>query len=675
MTAPPAGDVPVGLSKASYRPDIDGLRALAVLPVVFYHAGLGLTGGFVGVDVFFVISGFLITSLIQKDLERGRFTLAGFYERRVRRIFPALFAVIAPCFVAAWLLFLPPEFAQFAKSAMTTALFSSNILFFLEAGYFDSEALLKPLLHTWSLAVEEQFYIFFPIILMVLYSISRRWLLVAIGLMCAASLAASGYSASAHPEAGFYLVPTRFWELGMGALLAIAGPQLRLNEKLSALAAAAGVAMILMAVFLFDETTPFPGFAALLPCGGALLILLAGWTANSASRGLAAAPFVFIGQISYSLYLWHWPLLVFAQYRLSRLLEPSEAIGIVTASIVLAFLSWRLVEQPFRQRRVLAERRRLFAGAIAAMAITVAAGLMVVEREGMKSRVSPEVQRMYQAAERTGRFATNTCFADHKGNGPTADDIRAGRLCILGPAQGPAPSFLLWGDSHARAIIPGFETLANEHGLRGYFVARSSCLGLIDYQIASEHKGNQRRCREANLATIDLIRSARIKTVFLVGRWPREVLDAEFGNAGIFYDPKRPYTVHDRSALVGRGLDQTLAALAAIGAQAVVVQDVPEIGYNVPHALALSAMHGEKANIEPSLRTVLERQNKARLLVREAAARHGAAVVDPLPMMCGPERCKVEQGRVPLYADSDHLSPSGAVRLAPLFRPWLVPAR
>jgi peptidoglycan/LPS O-acetylase OafA/YrhL len=674
VPAPPVEEVPVGLGKSSYRPDIDGLRALAVLPVVFYHAGLGLTGGFVGVDVFFVISGFLITSLIQQDLHRGRFTLAGFYERRIRRIFPALFAVIAACFVAAWLLFLPPEFKLFAKSAITTALFSSNILFFLQSGYFDSEALLKPLLHTWSLAVEEQFYILFPLILMALHSVSRGRLLLTLSLLCAASFAASSYSASAYPEAGFYLMPMRFWELAVGALLALAGTQLRLAEKMSALAAAAGVAMILVAVFHFDVTTPFPGFAALLPCAGALLILLAGWSSNPASRVLAAGPFVFIGKISYSLYLWHWPVLVFAQYRLGRLLGPAESAVAVTASLILAFLSWRYVEQPFRQKRLLAERRQLFAGAVAAIAVTVAAGLVVVARDGMPSRLPGEVQRIYQSAERNAHFTSDECFADAKGNGATAADIRAGRLCIIGPPKGPAPSFLLWGDSHAGAVLPALETPAKEHGLRGYFVGRSSCLPLIDYQISSAHKGNQRRCREANLATLDLIRSARIKTVFLVGRWPREVLGAEYGNEGTFFDPNRPYQIHNRSALVRHGLDRTLAALAAMGTRAIVVQDVPEIGYDVPHGLALAGMRGVEANIAPSLRTVMGREHTARELVRETAARHGAVVIDPLPSLCGPERCMVQDGDVPLYSDSDHLSTAGAARLVPLFRPWLLPA-
>jgi hypothetical protein len=429
--------------------------------------------------------------------------------------------------------------------------------------------------------------------------------------------------------------------------------------------------MILVAIFTYDQATSCPGFAALLPCTGAVLILLAGWTPNPASQALAAGPLVFIGQISYSLYLWHWPLLVFVQYRLGRLLDPAEALGLVAASIVLGFLSWRLVERPFRQRRLLANRGQLFAGAIAAMAVTTAVGLLVLAFNGVPSRLSPEVQRIYSSAERSGRFTSDACFADSDGHGATPAEIRAGRLCIIGPAKGPAPSFLLWGDSHAGAVLPALEKLAAEQGQRGYFVGRSSCVPLIDYRISSSNSGNGTRCREANLATLDLIRAAQIKTVFLVGRWPREVLDAEFGNEGIFFDPKRPYAVRNRSALVRQGLDRTLAALAATGTRAVIVQGVPEVGYDVPHALALAAMRGVRVELAPSLRTVEERQHTARMLVGEMAARHRAGVIDPLPSFCGSGRCVVEDRGTLLYADEDHLSVAGAVRLAPLFRPWI----
>lgn len=671
--APLSESGPAPIDRSSYRADIDGLRALAVLPVVLYHAGLGMTGGFVGVDVFFVISGFLITALIQKDLEQGRFSLAEFFERRIRRIFPALFALIGASFVAGGLVLMPPEFTNFAESAITTALFSSNILFFSEAGYFDSEALAKPLLHTWSLAVEEQYYILFPLLLMALRSVSRQRLLVIVALLWSASFAVSCFASSAYPEAGFYLMPMRFWELATGVMLAIIGTRLKLAQGASAVAAAAGMAMILVAIFTFDEATAFPGPAALLPCAGALLILLAGLTPNPASRGLAAGPFVFIGKISYSLYLWHWPLLVFAQYRLGRLLGPAEALGLVAVSIVLAFLSYRYVEQPFRTRRLLAGRKALFAGAFAAVGVTVAGSLLVMINDGVPARLSPEVQRIYSSAERTGRFTTDACFADSDGNGASPADIRAGRLCIIGSAQGAAPSFLLWGDSHAGAILPALEKLAEEQNQRGYFVGRSSCVPLIEYPISSSNSGNQQRCREANLAVLDLIRSRQIKTVFLVGRWPREVLDAELGNEGIFFDPKQTYAVRDRSAVVRRGLDRTLAALAASGTRAVVVQDVPEVGYHVPHALALAEMRGVDVELGPSLRTVEKRQRTTRSLVSEMAARHGAAVIDPLPGMCGSGRCKVQERGVLLYADEDHLSVAGAVRLAPLFRPWFPP--
>lgn len=658
-------------ARSSYRPDIDGLRAAAVIPVVLYHANLGFPGGFTGVDVFFVISGFLITSLIREDIELGRFSLGRFYERRIRRIFPALFAVIAASFVAAYLLFLPPELTLFAKSGMAAALFSSNILFWLEAGYFDSAALAKPLLHSWSLAVEEQYYILFPIVLLALRRLARGWLLVAIGALWLLSFASSCIATAAYPEAAFYLMPMRFWEIATGALLAIS--QFRLSERYSRLCAAAGLLMILTAVIAYGRTTSFPGAAALLPCGGALLVILAGATPNAVSNRLSARPLVFVGLISYSLYLWHWPLLVFSQYRLGRLLRPEEAGAVVILSIILASLSWRWIELPFRRRGKVGGRRAIFAGAVAATAVTLASGQFVVSGKGLPWRLPDRVGSIYAYSERHARFHNSECFAGRRGEGPSLADIRAGRTCMFGPPGGRAPSFLLWGDSHASALSPMIEALSQRYRVRGYFVGRSSCLPLIDYRISDPSRSKQNRCSKANLAVLDLIRSGGVKTVLLVGRWPREVLGAEYGNEGIFFDPHQPYQTTDRSALVAAGLDRTLSEIRRLGAQAVVVQDVPEIGYDVPHALALAALRGVKADIAPMRSTVDARQGAARKIVRDAALHHGAKVVDPLPFFCNAERCRVEAGGVLLYADEDHVSEAGAMRLAPFFAPWLRP--
>lgn len=333
-----------------YRADIDGLRAIAILPVVFFHAGFGFAqGGFVGVDVFFVISGYLITSLVHREMLAGEFSLARFYERRVRRLFPALFAMLSACaVVAAWLL-LPQDLRYFGGSLFATTLFSSNIFFWLEAGYFDVAAERKPLLHTWSLAVEEQFYLLFPFFLLLVLRYLPRRLVAVIGAVTVVSLLTSEWMLRNSDSAAFYLAPFRAWELGLGASLALIAPRTRHDNRYAEAFAWLGLALISASVAAFSWQTPFPGLHALVPAVGAALVIWSGSRASThAARILSARPLVFTGLISYSLYLWHWPLLVFARHFAIRELTAAERLGVLLASVVLAMASWRYIERPFR---------------------------------------------------------------------------------------------------------------------------------------------------------------------------------------------------------------------------------------------------------------------------------------------------------------------------------------
>ena len=298
-----------------YRSDIDGLRALAVVPVVLGHAHVtGFAGGFVGVDVFFVISGFLITTILATEAREGSFSLTRFYERRARRLFPALFAVLIFCAAAAWTRFPAEDLEAFGRSLLATIFFGSNMLFWSETGYFDIAAEQRPLLHTWSLAVEEQFYLLFPL---AVWWTTRRmggryaaWLWPAMG----ASFVLSVVWVPTHPSSAFYLVPARAWELLMGSALALGlVPALR-QQSHRETCSALGTLFIAMSVVLYDANTPFPGSNAVLPCLGAALVIHAGHSGTTAvGRLLGTKPVVFVGLISYSLYLWHWPLLVFAR--------------------------------------------------------------------------------------------------------------------------------------------------------------------------------------------------------------------------------------------------------------------------------------------------------------------------------------------------------------------------
>ena len=366
-----------------YRPEIDGLRAIAVAAVILFHAGFALfSGGFVGVDVFFVISGFLITSIIVEDLKTGRFSVLRFYERRARRILPALFTVMAACVPFAYTLLSPDDLKDFAQSLAAICLFASNVLFWSESGYFDTQAELKPLLHTWSLAVEEQFYVVFPLLLLAAWRLGRGVLLALIGAIAVASLFTSVDEVRNFPSAAFYLLPSRSWQLLVGALASffadrwqaadVRPPAVRLAGEAVGWG---GMAMIVLALFLFDERTPFPGLNAALPTLGTTLVLLGASDRTSVGRMLAWRPLVGLGLISYSAYLWHQPLFAFTKHALLAELPTDLAIVLCAVTIVLACLSWRYVEQPFRDRSLIS-RGAVFALSAAGMAAFVGLGFI-----------------------------------------------------------------------------------------------------------------------------------------------------------------------------------------------------------------------------------------------------------------------------------------------------------
>jgi len=341
-----------------YRKEIDGLRALAVLPVILFHAGFEtFSGGFVGVDVFFVISGYLITTIILAELEQGKFSIVNFYERRARRILPALFLVTLVCIPFAWLWLLPSDMKDFSQSLVAVSVFASNILFWRESGYFDTAAELKPLLHTWSLAVEEQYYVLFPLFLMLFWKLGKRWILVTLWLVFVASLAVAQWGAYAKPAAAFYLLPTRGWELLIGAFAAFylsKANRIEFGKGLSEFGGWLGVALIIYAVFAYSKATPFPGFYALVPTIGAVLVILFATQQTTVGKFVGNKAFVGVGLVSYSAYLWHQPL--FAILKHSDFDDTKGIYAIlICLTLVLAFVSWKFVEALFRKSLFLVE--------------------------------------------------------------------------------------------------------------------------------------------------------------------------------------------------------------------------------------------------------------------------------------------------------------------------------
>jgi len=633
----------------SYRPDIDGLRAVAVVPVVLYHFGVpGFGGGYVGVDVFFVISGFLITGLIFGAMQAGRFSLAEFYERRARRILPALFAMIAAAFIAALLLFFPRDLVRFGESAAAAALFGSNIDFWLQAGYFDAGAEVKPLLHTWSLAVEEQFYLLFPALLW-LAGRRRAVLLACVGVLAAASFALSLWGVGHAPSAAFYLLPFRTWELMLGAALALKAMPAPRTAWQSDLLVVGGLALIGVAVFGYDSTTRFPGAAAILPCFGAALVIHAGGEGRIA-RLLAARAVVFVGLISYSLYLWHWPVRVFAGYVWPGASQPFAKAALIAFSLVLALLSWRFVERPFRARPLGIARGRLFAGAGAAMlaCLVLAGGLALAK--GLPQRFSPEVRRIVAEAGDIEPLR-HRCF------NITPKRVEQGRACIIG-AAGARPSFLLWGDSHADAVLPAVEAAAKKAGRAGLFIGHGRCPPLLGVTLADE---SDDLCAHLNDDTLRIAQQDGIATVILAARWAYYDRGIGFGIDANEHPRLVDREGGDNHAIFVRALDRTVAALK--GRQVVLVMPVPEAWVSVPEALARAALYGQTPTVASSAADYAARQGPA----RAALAGQGARLVDPASLLCGPVSCRVEADGRPLYFDNHHLSVFGALRLEPLF--------
>jgi peptidoglycan/LPS O-acetylase OafA/YrhL len=351
-----------------YRREVDGLRALAVLPVILFHAGFQtFSGGFVGVDVFFVISGYLITSIIVDERKSGTFTFANFYERRARRILPALFIVMLTCLPFAWFWLLPEDMRSFARSLAAVTVFSSNILFWRQSGYFDASAELTPLLHTWSLAVEEQYYVFFPIFLILVWNMGRRIIFTMLAIIAVASLLLAQWASYALPSAAFFLLPTRGWEILIGALAAFylaEGYRWPLRPLASEVGACIGFAMLCYSVIEFDQQTPFPSAYTLMPVIGTALIILCATEVTLIGKLLGHRILVGIGLISYSTYLWHQPLFAFARHRSVEAPGTLLLCALIAAAIAMAFLSWRYVEMPFRSKRNFSRKQIFIFGGI-----------------------------------------------------------------------------------------------------------------------------------------------------------------------------------------------------------------------------------------------------------------------------------------------------------------------
>ncbi len=650
-----------------YRRDIDGLRALAVVPVVLNHAGVpGFPGGFVGVDVFFVISGFLITAILAGEIQDGRFSLAGFYERRVRRILPALFAVLVACLVVGYFRLIPTHYEELGQSTLATLLFVSNIWFWVESlNYFGNTVALNPLLHTWSLSVEEQFYVVFPILLWALMRYTQRWTVVVIALLVALSFVLSWREAISDPEEAFFMTQYRVWELGLGALLALV--PLRAPSSLATSAVGLlGLLAIAIAIAIYGNETPFPGLAAALPCLGAVALIWAGSAARPgpASQLLSLPPVVWIGLISYSLYLWHWPVMAYTRIQQSSPeLEPLTATICIAVSVVLAALSWRFIERPFRRGgRIFTTRRRVFGSTGVAAAALFGAALVVDQSDGVEARLPDNVLAIRASDQ---KWETPVECRD-------SDFRKPDCVSSAGPLD-----ILIWGDSHSGSIWTTVAAMAGNDGLVAATVSRPGCAPFLGVSRAMQGRA-RRQCSLHNHRVLkDVLEGDDIQTVVLFARWPLwaegERPEGEAGRPFKLVDLEGEPTRVDADTQLGvfeRGLERTVEALAASGREVLIVGGAPEIGWHVRHAREYAAFLNRALPDAPTLEDVRARHGRADRIIADIAQRHGATFLPFAETICAPV-CPVEADGLGLYNDDDHFNRRGAERfVAPLLAPY-----
>ena len=616
----------------TYRPDIDALRGIAVLSVLLFHLGVPFfSGGFVGVDVFFVISGYVIAKTIQNDLVDGKFSILKFYNKRIRRIFPALFAMFSVSFIAAYVFLLPHLFDSFAQSLIASSLFVSNMYFWRHSGYFEAGALSTPLLHTWSLSVEEQYYIFFPVLAFIVFKyLDKKWLTYLLPVLLL-SFALSIYATGIAPTANFFFAPTRVWELLIGAILALKSfPSVHRAAGKNAIALT-GLGMIAAAVFFYDDATPFPGLGAILPCVGTTLVIYGGQSPQKSLvyTLLANRLLLWFGLISYSLYLVHWPLISF--YYLSVFEEPDAiaAICLFAVATVLAYLSWRYIEQPFRKINPDPKHKGLIYSGLGGMAIACIAGGLVVWTNGIPARY-PDYSM--QPSSQSGVYGRGTCFF---GKDPSKLnwDIKQ---CTLAHSGKSTEKALLWGDSFAAHYSVGIKDNASIFTQDIIQYTAAGCPPDFSY-----YSFANKACSIFNNRVPDIIRTNDINTVIVAARW---------------------------STLRKRGFDglrDTIDRLKSMGVSVYVIGQSPEFSIDTS---ILAYFKGSKdpkgtdfwkVHSDPIINDEL----------RSALSGSDVHFIDPLSSLCKGSSCPYRIDGTMLFSDFGHFNKDGSDLAAQTYFP------
>ncbi len=640
-----------------YRKEIDGLRALAVLPVILFHGNLfGVTGGYVGVDIFFVISGYLITSIISEEIEGNRFSILNFYERRARRILPALSVVLIFTTIAAFIL-MPADFLKsYSQSLVSVAAFSSNVFFYLTSGYFSTASDEKPLLHTWSLAVEEQYYIFFPVLLSVLWFIGKKRLVLFILSLSISSLLLSQYlSYKQAVDANFYLIFSRAWELFAGSLIAIIGRKyLSIPKSSKDILGGIGLALIIYSIVFFDKQTPFPSIYTLVPVIGTLLIIAFGDSTTFVGKLLKHRLFVGIGLISYSLYLWHQPL--FAFLRMKTIGEPNEHmfVGAIIVTFTLSILSYKFIETPFRNKKFI-PRKRIFQFSVASIAVFLSIGL------------SGHIFKGYEGRLKESHYLETAQFSPKRKECHTKGEsyLKPENACRYFANNVTWASF---GDSHTVEPAYALAKLLEKDGNGLLHLSFSGCPPSLLFEV--KQPGCTKWIHEAlsflenNDSITNILLGFRYSS-FLFG----DQLDSYPETPNI--DPIDTFSETSRKNLHGdsrevywHSFNEIVRRLLQSGKKVYVFYPIPELPTHISKAVTPFSVFGYRTmlNLEKSTSKKYYFSRNGFILNKLNTLPYSDKLyaIKPFDILCDEEYCPAVRNKTALYFDDDHLSVEGS---------------
>lgn len=653
---------PVMASKMPYRPEVDGLRTVAVLLVILHHLGwAAVSGGYVGVDVFFVISGYLITGLLLVDLRHGRFSLAHFYRRRIIRLAPAYFLVLAVTSLAALIWMLPAELLNYATSALYSTFFLANFYMWHEVGgYFGAQSDVVPLLHLWSLAVEEQFYLLWPLLLFGAWRVLGRGslaLFVLIGVIAGAIV--SEWGVQNYRAAAYYLLPTRFFELMIGALVAVVPPlstddrRWRLARELLSLT---GFAFIAYSATQFTTQRLFPGFSALVPClGTALILYFARAHQGIVGNILAYTPIVYVGRISYPAYLWHWPIIAFLNVQLV-VIDALVGAVVLGVTLMLAALTYHALEQPFRMAYQKHPLPRVFGiGYVLPAVLVVSLSLALQRSDGWPTRFTPELAMKSQALQSYSNRIRGRCNEGNVTQPLSEDD------CILGDANRPV-DFLLVGDSHANHFTGMMDYLAREAGLRGWDITQSQTIFLPGVRRFYQQDGNV--VEHGNFA----LRNQRLEQLIADRQFKAVVLGGSFmafyGSEELTRDGSKPGVEAFEA-----GFHAAVGRIIQAGAIPYIITGTPALEVPLSHDCTLNnARFGKDSDCTFSTKVHLARSERWRGFLGQLKEQYPQIVfIEPEKIICDESVCRSEIDGLPLYRDRGHLNHLGSELIGKIY--------